>query len=500
MRERAVRTGARHLARAGVLEPYVEHGKQAQRSPGGRIACFGRHVVRSAGSSGFQRNRFSLTLPAVEPIEGVPHDARSEVVVLALPVVAVAEVLADLVSFFRLSGAGFVERFDVDLDARIADIGIALLSAQPDDIVEAAAESVRGLVHVVRVGDQAGAETFAPENLGEQRMVFRVQHLPGSEGIRELAAEQARAHRDGGQALGIAAREQRRFGGEPVEVRGGRFGVSQGAEMIGAEAVEHDDDDVLGVPVRANGRVPAGRTAVVVAARKIDGRKRVVGEALQPRLGRFFLRAATGQERSGGGGGGGFLDESSPGGLTVIAAFLHDPYMVSAPPREMGLGNLLLFASFTPRFTKHGRYGSPAGRHFFWSVPSPRQWFSRDPRPETRLLCFSRVTWLKRCMLVLKPFSLFSPSRPAWHEDIKAEIIKFDFPPPWCRCGGCRPRTGKTVFKVFHETRVCLARGAGCPRAGANSKVFTKHETRNESRLFFRNTAFSVARMVLDWY
>ena len=41
--------GARRLARAGVLEPYVEHGKQAQRSPGGRIACFDRRVVRNAG-------------------------------------------------------------------------------------------------------------------------------------------------------------------------------------------------------------------------------------------------------------------------------------------------------------------------------------------------------------------------------------------------------------------------------------------------------------------
>ncbi len=41
--------GARRLARAGVLEPYVEHGKQAQRSPGGRIVCFDRRVVRHAG-------------------------------------------------------------------------------------------------------------------------------------------------------------------------------------------------------------------------------------------------------------------------------------------------------------------------------------------------------------------------------------------------------------------------------------------------------------------
>ena len=38
--------GARRLARAGVLEQYVERGKQAQRSLGGRIACFDRRVVK----------------------------------------------------------------------------------------------------------------------------------------------------------------------------------------------------------------------------------------------------------------------------------------------------------------------------------------------------------------------------------------------------------------------------------------------------------------------
>ena len=46
---RAEEKGASRLARAGVLEPYVEHGKQAQRSPGARMACFDRRVVRNAG-------------------------------------------------------------------------------------------------------------------------------------------------------------------------------------------------------------------------------------------------------------------------------------------------------------------------------------------------------------------------------------------------------------------------------------------------------------------
>ncbi len=46
---RAEEKGASRLARAGVLERYVEYGKQAQRRPGGRIACFDRRVVRNAG-------------------------------------------------------------------------------------------------------------------------------------------------------------------------------------------------------------------------------------------------------------------------------------------------------------------------------------------------------------------------------------------------------------------------------------------------------------------
>ena len=41
--------GARRSARGSVLEQYVEHGEQAQRSNGGLIACFDRQVVRNAG-------------------------------------------------------------------------------------------------------------------------------------------------------------------------------------------------------------------------------------------------------------------------------------------------------------------------------------------------------------------------------------------------------------------------------------------------------------------
>ena len=46
--------GARRSApgfpnKAGVLEPYVEHREQAQRSNGGPIMCFDRQLARNAG-------------------------------------------------------------------------------------------------------------------------------------------------------------------------------------------------------------------------------------------------------------------------------------------------------------------------------------------------------------------------------------------------------------------------------------------------------------------
>ena len=45
----ARRSAPHFLNNAGVLEQYVEHGEQAQRSNGGPIACFGRQLVRKAG-------------------------------------------------------------------------------------------------------------------------------------------------------------------------------------------------------------------------------------------------------------------------------------------------------------------------------------------------------------------------------------------------------------------------------------------------------------------
>ena len=44
----ARRSAPRFLNNAGVLEPYIEHGEQAQRSHGTLIACFDRQVARKA--------------------------------------------------------------------------------------------------------------------------------------------------------------------------------------------------------------------------------------------------------------------------------------------------------------------------------------------------------------------------------------------------------------------------------------------------------------------
>ena len=56
MRERPVSTSHAPLGDLGhgmpcpyILEPYVEHGEQAERSNGGPMACFGRQVARNAG-------------------------------------------------------------------------------------------------------------------------------------------------------------------------------------------------------------------------------------------------------------------------------------------------------------------------------------------------------------------------------------------------------------------------------------------------------------------
>ena len=43
--------GARRSARGGLLEQYVDHGEQAQRSNDGPIVCFDRQLVRKAGPS-----------------------------------------------------------------------------------------------------------------------------------------------------------------------------------------------------------------------------------------------------------------------------------------------------------------------------------------------------------------------------------------------------------------------------------------------------------------
>ncbi len=58
--------GARRSARGGVLEQYVEHREQAQRSNGGLIACFSRQVGRvedGRGCSGRLGRRGPVSRP-----------------------------------------------------------------------------------------------------------------------------------------------------------------------------------------------------------------------------------------------------------------------------------------------------------------------------------------------------------------------------------------------------------------------------------------------------
>ena len=56
VREKPVSTGHTPLGNLGhgmpcpyILEPYVEHSEQAQRSNGGLVACFDRQLARNAG-------------------------------------------------------------------------------------------------------------------------------------------------------------------------------------------------------------------------------------------------------------------------------------------------------------------------------------------------------------------------------------------------------------------------------------------------------------------
>ena len=55
------RSAPSFLNNAGVLEPYVEHGEQAQRSNGGPMACFDRQLVRKAPRATFTSANRPLT-------------------------------------------------------------------------------------------------------------------------------------------------------------------------------------------------------------------------------------------------------------------------------------------------------------------------------------------------------------------------------------------------------------------------------------------------------
>ena len=138
-------------------------------------------------------------------------------------------------------------------------------------------------------------------------------------------------------------------------------------------------------------------------------------------------------------------------------------------------GVTAIFASLTPRITKHGMYGSLAVRHFFWSEPGPLPWFSRITRHETRITAFFRVlrpSGGERCRLA--PLTWFSR-----HE---TRITAFF-------------ESRVTAFTVHRRSDISSgatdlhfgpsARGAGCPLGRREFRGF--HESRNtrhESRLF----------------
>ena len=115
---------------------------------------------------------------------------------------------------------------------------------------------------------------------------------------------------------------------------------------------------------------------------------------------------------------------------------------------------------------------------------------------ETRNTAFFRNTvfpWLVWCLLVLKPFSLFFGLNLLWVESDDA--VAGNENPVRARRGRAvwrrqsRPSHG---FSGIYETRD-PSRGFSWreAQAGANSEVFTKHETRDTKHGFFhaRNTA-----------
>ena len=130
------------------------------------------------------------------------------------------------------------------------------------------------------------------------------------------------------------------------------------------------------------------------------------------------------------------------------------------------------------RNTNHGLHGSRLVRHFIWSGPGPRQWFSRITNHESRLLCFpthdfpafpsiSRPPHPPRSR-VRAPFA--SATRPVGfsrHTRHESRTL----PPP----GRCFPARCGAAWGGYGA-----AWAAAAPRSGNKACwVFTSHEARN---------------------
>ncbi len=67
--------GVSRLARAGVLDPYIEHGKPAQRSHDGLVACFPRQRLCQAGNGIQGRSSRIMALSATSSLRATAISA-----------------------------------------------------------------------------------------------------------------------------------------------------------------------------------------------------------------------------------------------------------------------------------------------------------------------------------------------------------------------------------------------------------------------------------------
>ena len=142
---------------------------------------------------------------------------------------------------------------------------------------EAAVEVFAGLELVVAVGEEGGAVAGVGEQFGDGVLLLgdgspargagEVALVVAVADVRKgaLAGVEGAAEREGGQGLGEGAGAADGLGGKGVEVRGADPVVAVGAEVVFAEGVEDDEDDVHGV---ASGRRLAANAGVVLRVRQ----------------------------------------------------------------------------------------------------------------------------------------------------------------------------------------------------------------------------------------